>query len=54
MLATFFFTMACTLALAAVMIAIRYRLEALADGPLPASVKRAQVVSAPREPEPIP
>ena len=54
MLATFFFTMACTLALAAVMIAIRYRLETLADGPMIAAAKRAQVVSSPREPEPIP
>ena len=31
MLATFLFTMACTLVLAAVMIAIRYRIETLAD-----------------------
>jgi heme exporter protein C len=31
MLFTFFFTMACTLVLAAVMIAIRYRIEALTD-----------------------
>jgi heme exporter protein C len=31
MLATFFLTLACTLALAAVMIAIRYRIEALLD-----------------------
>jgi heme exporter protein C len=36
MLATFFLTMACTLALGAVMIAIRYRIETLADGPVPA------------------
>jgi heme exporter protein C len=54
MLATFFFTMACTLALAAVMIAIRYRLETLADGPVTEAPIHAQVVSAPREPEPIP
>jgi heme exporter protein C len=54
MLATFFFTMACTLALAAVMIAIRYRLETLADGPVTAAAKPAQVVSTPREPEPTP
>jgi hypothetical protein len=31
MLATFLFTMACTLVLAAVMIAIRYRIETLID-----------------------
>ena len=54
MLATFFFTMACTLVLAAVMIAIRYRLEMLADGPVTAAAIHAQVVSAPREPEPVP
>jgi heme exporter protein C len=54
MLATFFFTMACTLVLAAVMIAIRYRLETLADGPVTAAAKPAQVVSTPREPEPTP
>ena len=54
MLATFFFTMACTLALAAVMIAIRYRLETLADAPVTAASKPAQVVSTPREPEPTP
>src|ERR1700686_1942232 len=33
MLATFLFTMACTLVLAAVMIAIRYRIETLTDEP---------------------
>ena len=54
MLATFLFTMACTLALAAVMIGIRYRLETLADGPVTAAAKQAQVVSSSREPEPIP
>lgn len=54
MLATFLFTMACTLALAAVMIAIRYRLETLADGPLTAAAKQGQVVSSSRESEPIP
>ncbi len=43
MLATFFFTMACTLTLAAVMIAIRYRLETLADGAVP---EPATVVAA--------
>jgi heme exporter protein C len=52
MLATFFVTMACTLALAAVMIAIRYRLETLADGPV---AERAEVVPAvkAREAEPV-
>jgi heme exporter protein C len=54
MLATFFFTMACTLALAAVMIAIRYRIETLADGPATAAARQAQVVSSPSEPEPVP
>ncbi|TAN33973.1 cytochrome C assembly protein [bacterium] len=47
MLATFFFTMACTLVLAAVMIAIRYRIEAVTDGSQPAAVAPAPVVSAP-------
>src|SRR6267143_3524246 len=32
MLATFLFTMACTIVLAAVLVAIRYRIETLADG----------------------
>lgn len=41
MLATFFFTMACTIALAAVMIAIRYRIEALTD-------ERQNVIEPPR------
>src|ERR1700720_1869648 len=52
MLATFFFTMACTIVLAAVMIAIRYRIETLADGPVP---ETAQVVTAvkSREAEPV-
>jgi heme exporter protein C len=54
MLATFFFTMVCTLALAAVMIAIRYRLETLADGPMTAAAKRAQMVTSAPDPEPIP
>lgn len=50
MLAAFLFTMACTLALAAVMIAIRYRVETLTDA---AQVARepATILSA-REPEP--
>jgi heme exporter protein C len=52
MLATFLFTMLCTLVLAAVMIAIRYRIETLADGPV---TEKAQVVSAvkSREAEPV-
>ena len=52
MLATFLFTMACTLVLAAVMVMIRYRIETLADGP---GVETAQVVSAvkSREAEPV-
>jgi heme exporter protein C len=52
MLATFLFTMLCTLVLAAVMIAIRYRIETLADGPV---TETAQVVSAvkSREAEPV-
>jgi len=51
MLSTFLLTMVCTLLLAVVMIAIRYRIETLADA--------AQVVSEPapiitaREPEPV-
>jgi heme exporter protein C len=51
MLATFLFTMFCTIVLAAVMIAIRYRIETLADGQVAAVAQRAAVV-APREPEP--
>lgn len=54
MLTTFFVTMAGTLALAAVMIAIRYRLETLADGPVTAAAKPAQAVNTPREAEPTP
>jgi heme exporter protein C len=52
MLATFLFTMGCTLVLAAVMIAIRYRIETLADGP---AIETAQVVTAvkSREAEPV-
>jgi len=53
MLATFFVTMACTLALAAVMIAIRYRIEVLADGAVPAFAQDVSVVTN-REPEPVP
>ena len=50
MLLTFLVTMACTLFLAAVMVAIRYQIETLMDEvPTPAS---ALVGAAPREPEP--
>lgn len=52
MLATFFFTMACTLALAAVMIGIRYRIETLADGHVPTFAEQASLVTN-REPEPV-
>jgi heme exporter protein C len=52
MLATFLFTMACTLALAAAMIAIRYRIEVLADGPVTAAAAQDSVVTA-REVEPV-
>jgi heme exporter protein C len=52
MLATFLFTMACSLALAAVMIAIRYRLETLADGPM-AEVAKVVAAVNPREAEPV-
>jgi hypothetical protein len=43
--------MTCTIVLAAVMIAIRYRIETLADGQVAAVAERASVV-VPREPEP--
>src|SRR5437660_122196 len=49
MLATFFFTLACTLVLAAVMIAIRYRIETLQDE-RENLIVAAQVVPA-RQPE---
>src|SRR6202171_4761418 len=51
MLATFLFTMACTIVLAAVMIAIRYRIETLADGQVAVIEERSAVVT-PREAEP--
>ena len=51
MLATFLFTMVCTIVLAAVMIAIRYRIETLADGHF-ADVAEPAAMIAPREPEP--
>jgi heme exporter protein C len=49
MLFTFLVTMACTLFLAGVLVAIRYRIETLMDE-APSTV--AQVVGAQREPEP--
>jgi heme exporter protein C len=51
MLMTFLFTMACTLVLAAVMIAIRYRIETLLDY-APSVVTAPAPVVAQREPEP--
>ena len=52
MLATFLLTMGCTLALAAVMVVIRYRIETLADGAVTETAKVVAAVSA-REPEPV-
>jgi heme exporter protein C len=52
MLATFLFTMACTIVLAAVMIGIRYRIEALTDGVVQAMMEPAPVATV-REPEPV-
>ena len=51
MLATFFFTLACTLVLAAVMIGIRYRIETLLDAKLRAT-EPAPIISATPEAEP--
>ena len=50
MLATFLFTMACTLVLAAVMIAVRYRIETLTD--LSQSAQEPARIISSREPEP--
>lgn len=52
MLATFLFTMACTLALAAAMIGIRYRIETLADGASVPAGEPAPVLKA-REAETV-
>jgi heme exporter protein C len=52
MLATFLFTMACTIVLAAVMIGIRYRIETLTDGVVQTMMEPAQVATV-REPEPV-
>lgn len=52
MLATFLFTMLCTLVVAGVMVAIRYRIETLLDERSGAQ-EIATIVSA-REPEPVP
>jgi heme exporter protein C len=51
MLATFLFTLACTLVLAAVMIAIRYRIEGLLDARQNA-FEPAPIIGAGREPAP--
>jgi heme exporter protein C len=51
MLATFFLTLACTLALAAVMVAIRYRIETLLDARQNVS-ELGKVIAVAREPEP--
>ena len=51
MLATFFLTMACTLVLAAVLIAIRYRIETLMDERH--HIAQPAMIVAPREPEPV-
>src|SRR5436305_1034911 len=51
MLATFLLTLACTLVLAAVMIAIRYRIETVLDARLNVS-EPAKVIAAKREAEP--
>jgi heme exporter protein C len=53
MLATFLFTMACTLALAAVMIAIRYRIETLADGPVTQTATVVAAAVGARDAEPV-
>jgi heme exporter protein C len=53
MLATFLFTLACTLVLAAVMIVIRYRIETLLDAKQNV-FEEAPVIPAAREPEPVP
>jgi heme exporter protein C len=52
MLATFLFTMACTIVLAAVMIGIRYRIETLTDGVVQTMMESAPVAAV-REPEPV-
>jgi len=51
MLLTFLVTMACTLFLAAVMVAIRYRIETLADA-APSAASAHVAGATPREPEP--
>jgi heme exporter protein C len=52
MLATFLFTMFCTIVFAAVLVAIRYRIETLRDAKQ-VLVEPAKVVSA-HQPEPVP
>jgi len=51
MLATFFFTMACTIVLAAVLIAIRWRIETLTDERQ--HIAQPATIVAPREAEPV-
>jgi heme exporter protein C len=46
MLATFLFTMACTLVLAAVMVVIRYRIETLTDEAAQKAASPAEIVTA--------
>jgi hypothetical protein len=53
MLATFLFTMACTLVLAAVLVYLRYRIETLQDERMRLG-ERVHVVPAAREPEMAP
>ena len=52
MLATFLFTLACTIVLAGVMVAVRYRIETLQDAR--ETAHEDAVVLAAREPEPVP
>jgi heme exporter protein C len=52
MLATFLFTMACTIVLAAVMIGIRYHIETLTDGVVQTMMEPVPVATV-REPEPV-
>jgi heme exporter protein C len=52
MLATFLFTMGCTIVLAAVMIGIRYRIETLTDGVAQTMMEPAPITAV-REPEPV-
>jgi heme exporter protein C len=53
MLATFLFTLVCTLAFAAVLIGIRYRIETLLDARLH-TPETAPIIPTAREPETVP